>query len=181
MSHLRRRSVLLALVLAAVIATVALLETGLRRDPDLTASPLVGRSAPDFRLAGLQGPAVRLSALRGQVVVVNFWASWCLECRTEQEALDQTWDRFRDSGVVVLGVNFQDNATDAGNYIAAAGLTYPNVEDADSRTALAYGVRGVPETFVVGRSGRIVDRFIGPVDADRLARTVNTLSAGDAP
>lgn len=181
MSLLRRRALLLAVVLAAVLGIAALLATGLGRDPTATASPLVGRAAPDFRLAGLQGPPVRLSALRGQVVVVNFWASWCAECRTEQQALDQTWERFRDSGVVVLGVNFQDNATDAGNYLAGAGLTYPNVQDTDSRTALAYGLRGVPETFVVNRSGRIVDRVIGPVDAGRLASTLIPLTEAGTP
>lgn len=181
MSLLRRRALLLVVVLAAVLGIAALLATGLGRDPTATASPLVGRAAPDFRLAGLQGPPVRLSALRGQVVVVNFWASWCAECRTEQQALDQTWERFRDSGVVVLGVNFQDNATDAGNYLAGAGLTYPNVQDTDSRTALAYGLRGVPETFVVNRSGRIVDRVIGPVDAGRLASTLIPLTEAGTP
>lgn len=181
MSLLRRRALLLVVVLAAVLGIAALLATGLGRDPTATASPLVGRTAPDFRLAGLQGPPVRLSALRGQIVVVNFWASWCAECRTEQQALDQTWERFRDSGVVVLGVNFQDNATDAGNYLAGAGLTYPNVQDTDSRTALAYGLRGVPETFVVNRSGRIVDRVIGPVDAGRLASTLTSLTEAGAP
>jgi cytochrome c biogenesis protein CcmG, thiol:disulfide interchange protein DsbE len=181
MSLLSRRALLLVVVLAAVLGIAALLATGLGRDPTATASPLVGRTAPDFRLAGLQGPPVRLSALRGQVVVVNFWASWCAECRTEQQALDQTWERFRDSGVVVLGVNFQDNATDAGDYLAGAGLTYPNVQDTDSRTALAYGLRGVPETFVVNRSGRIVDRVIGPVDAGRLASTLTSLTEAGAP
>lgn len=177
MSVVRRRLVLLALVVAAVVGVSAVLATGLGRDPTATASPLVGRSAPDFRLPGLQGPAVRLSALRGQVVVVNFWASWCAECHTEQRALDQTWERFRDSGVVVLGVNFQDNATDAGSYLAQGGVTYPNVQDTRSRTALAYGLRGVPETFVVDRRGRIVDRVIGPVDAHTLARRLTALTA----
>ena len=80
-------------------------------------SPLVGRLAPDFTLAQLDGPSLTLSKLRGQVVVVNFWASWCTECHTEQSALDQTWQRFRDSGVVVVGVNFEDTTGDARDYV----------------------------------------------------------------
>jgi cytochrome c biogenesis protein CcmG/thiol:disulfide interchange protein DsbE len=110
-------------VVAAVLSVAALLATGLGRDPAAVASPLVGRAAPVFTLAGLDGPAVRLSDLRGQVVVINFWASWCAECRTEQDALNQTWSRFRDSGVTVLGVDFQDTTADAARLFESRGFT----------------------------------------------------------
>jgi cytochrome c biogenesis protein CcmG/thiol:disulfide interchange protein DsbE len=167
---MRRRAVLLGIVVAAVLAVVGVLATGLGRDPSAAAaSPLVGRAAPDFTLGGLDGPAVTLSKLRGQVVVMNFWASWCAECHEEQAALDQTWQRYRDAGVVVLGVDFEDTTSGARDYVHQSGLSYPVVEDKDSRTALAYGIRGIPETFLVDRSGRVVDRIIGRVDADRLA------------
>jgi cytochrome c biogenesis protein CcmG/thiol:disulfide interchange protein DsbE len=174
----RRRALLLAAVAVAVSAVVVLLSIGLSRDPSATASPLVGRAAPDFTLAQLDGEPVTLSKLRGQVVVVNFWASWCAECHTEQPALNQTWQRFRDSGVVVVGVNFEDTADDAGDYVRATGVEYPVVEDSDSRTALAFGVRGIPETFLIDRTGRIVDRIIGPVDATKLADRIGPLGAG---
>ena len=168
----RRRSVLLGAVVAGVLAVAALLSSALARPATVAASPLVGRSAPDFRLPGLNGAPVQLSKLRGQVVVVNFWASWCTECRVEQPALDATWQRFRDSGVVVVGVNFQDQTADARDYLTEVGTSYPVVRDTDSSTALAFGLRGVPETFVVGPTGRVVDRVIGPVDADALARQI---------
>ena len=171
----RRRTLLLGAVVTTVLAVVALLATGLGKDPAVAVSPLVGRTAPDFTLAQLDGPELTLSKLRGQVVVVNFWASWCTECRTEQSALDQTWQQFRDSGVVVVGVNFEDTTSDARDYVHTAGLTYPIVEDADSRTALAYGLRGIPETYIVDKSGRIVDRVIGPVDAAGLAGQINSV------
>ena len=174
-SGTRRRAALLAVVVAAVLAVVAVLATGLGRDPSATASPLVGRAAPDFTLGGLDGPAVTLRTLRGQVVVVNFWASWCAECHDEQQALDQTWQRYRDAGVVVLGVDFEDTTGGARDYVRQSGLTYPVVEDKDSRTALAYGIRGIPETFLVDRSGQIVDRIIGRVDATRLAGQLDSL------
>jgi cytochrome c biogenesis protein CcmG/thiol:disulfide interchange protein DsbE len=121
-----------------------------------------------------------LSKLRGQVVVLNFWASWCAECHVEQAALDQTWRQFQDSGVVVVGVNFQDTSGDARNYVRSAGVTYPVVEDAESRIALAYGLRGVPETFVVSRSGRIVNHVIGPIDAGKLAAEINRMLPASA-
>jgi cytochrome c biogenesis protein CcmG/thiol:disulfide interchange protein DsbE len=180
MSIAARRGLLLTAVLAVVVAVAALLASGLRHDPSVTASPLVGRAAPDFTLPGLSGPPIHLAALRGQVVVVNFWASWCAECHTEQAALNATWARFRDSGVVMLGVDFEDNDADARDYIASEGSDYPVVVDGDSRTALAFGVRGVPETYVVDQSGRIVDRVIGAVDAGTLGQILNVLVKGGA-
>lgn len=178
MSTARRRAYLLSALVAAVATVAALLAAGLRHDPSVTASPLVGRAAPDFTLRALRGPDVRLADLRGQVVVVNFWASWCAECHTEQNALNAVWDHYRDSGVVVVGVDFEDNDTDARDYVARAGSTYPIVVDNDSRTALAYGVRGVPETFVLDRDGRIVDRVVGAVTTDRLTGRLDALLRG---
>lgn len=176
-----RRARLLAGVAAVVAIIVALLASGLGRDPSVIASPLVGRLAPNFTLAQLDGPPVTLSKLRGQVVVINFWASWCAECRTEQAALDQAWRRFQDSGVVVVGVNFEDETSAARGYVRTADVTYPVVEDADSSTALAYGLRGVPETFIVNRSGRIVNRIIGSVDAADLASQINATLTASQP
>ena len=174
----RRQTQLVAGVGVAVAVIVALLATGLGRDPSVIASPLVGRTAPNFTLPRLDGPPVTLSKLRGQVVVINFWASWCVECKVEQAALDQTWQQFQDSGVVLLGVNFEDETAAARGYVRTADVTYPVVEDTDSSTALAYGLRGVPETFIVNRSGRIVNRIIGPVDATALTSEINsTLNA----
>jgi len=170
-----RRTRLLAGVVAAVAVIVAFLMTGLGRDPSVFASPLVGREAPNFTLPQLDGPPVTLAKLRGQVVVINFWASWCTECQVEQAALDQTWQQFQDSGVVVIGVNFQDTVDAARSYVRTDGVTYPVVEDAGSKTALAYGLRGVPETFVVNRSGRIVKHVIGPVGAPALASEINSM------
>jgi cytochrome c biogenesis protein CcmG, thiol:disulfide interchange protein DsbE len=172
-----RRAGLLAGVVAVVAVIVALLMTGLGRDPSVFASPLVGRTAPNFTLPQLDGPPVTLAKLRGQIVVINFWASWCTECQVEQAALDQTWQQFQDSGVVVIGVDFEDSTGAARGYVRTYDVTYPVVEDTNSRTALAYGLRGVPETFVVNRSGRIVSHVIGPVNAAALASEVNSMLA----
>jgi len=174
----RRRARLLAVVAAGVAVVVALLATGLGKDPSAVASPLVGKMAPNFTLPQLNGPPVTLSKLRGQVVVINFWASWCTECQTEQAALNQTWQQFQDSGVVVLGVNFEDSRGAARDYVRSDSVTYPVVEDAASRTALSYGLRGVPETFVVNRSGRIVNRVIGPVDTAALSNEISAMLPG---
>jgi cytochrome c biogenesis protein CcmG, thiol:disulfide interchange protein DsbE len=167
-------------VLVGVCAVAALLTFGLTNRAALGSAPLQPRPAPDFALPALDADehGVKLSDLRGRVVVVNFWASWCAECRTEQAALNQTWQRFRDAGAVVVGVNFEDAPGDAAQYVAEAGISYPVVVDEKSATALAYGLRGVPETYVVDRTGRMVERFVGPVDSDRLSDTVTDLLAG---
>jgi cytochrome c biogenesis protein CcmG/thiol:disulfide interchange protein DsbE len=171
----RRRTRLLAGVVAVVAAIVVLLLAGLGKDPSVIASPLVGRAAPNFTLPQLDGPPMELARLRGQVVVINFWASWCTECQVEQAALDQAWQQFQDSGVVLIGVNFEDSTGAARSYVRAKDVTYPVVEDAGSKAALAYGLRGVPETFVVNRSGRIVDHVIGPVSAATLTSEINSI------
>ena len=168
-------------VALAVLAVAVVLSFGLSHREALATSPLVRRPAPEFTLAGLDGrreSTVRLSSLRGHVVVVNFWASWCTECHTEQAALNRTWERFRDSGVVLVGVDFEDATGDARQYVATTGATYPMVVDTKSATALAYGLRGVPETFVIDPRGRIVDRVIGPVEYPRLARRITGLLEG---
>jgi cytochrome c biogenesis protein CcmG/thiol:disulfide interchange protein DsbE len=171
----RRRALLLGSVVAVVAVIVGLLSTGLGRDPSVIASPLIGRAAPNFTLPQLTGGKLTLSKLRGQIVVINFWASWCAQCQDEQAALNQTWQKFQDSGVVVLGVDFEDTAGDARSYVNSAGVSYPVVEDAASRTALVYGLRGVPETFVVNQAGRIVDHVIGPISAGSVANQINSL------
>lgn len=146
--------------LLAVLAFVILLAWGLRNRN--ASQPLEGTQAPDFTLslfdgyqAGL-GPHVQLSALRGQVVVINFWASWCLTCRDEQLFLEQAWQRYKDEGVLFLGVDYVDTEPAAREYLQQYGVTYPNGPDIKTRISALYRIRGVPETFVVDRSGQIV-------------------------
>lgn len=173
-----RRARLLAGVAVIVLLVVGLLATGLGRDPSVVASPLVGRVAPNFTLPELNGPPITLSKLRGQVVVINFWASWCTQCQVEQADLSRVWQQFQDSGVVVVGVNFEDTTGAARDYVRSANVGYPIVEDTESHTALAYGLRGVPETFVVDRSGHVVIRVIGEIDPATLTSELDSMLAG---
>jgi cytochrome c biogenesis protein CcmG, thiol:disulfide interchange protein DsbE len=179
----RRRPRRVPLLLAAVAGVVALaawpLSVGLQRDPAAIRSPLLGRPAPDFALRTLDGDrTVRLGDLRGQVVVVNFWASWCAECRVEHPALNAAWSRFRDAGVVFVGVDFQDERRGALAYLAETGTSWPVVADPGSRTALAYGVYGIPETFFIGPDGRVTAKQVGPVTYDQLVREITHLLPG---
>lgn len=168
-------------VMVAVALVAATLASGLGRDPTAIRSPLVGRVAPDFSLRTLDGGrTLHLADLRGQVVIVNFWASWCTECRVEHPALAAAWQRYRDAGVVLLGVDFQDTRADALAYLAGSGATWPAVEDPGSRTALAYGVYGIPETFFIGPDGRIAAKHTGPVAYDQIVAEVSGLLPGRA-
>jgi cytochrome c biogenesis protein CcmG/thiol:disulfide interchange protein DsbE len=172
----RHRVLGLGGLLMAVVVVGALLASGLTRDPNVLPSVLVGRPAPDFQLTPLDsGRQVNLSELRGQVVVVNFWASWCLDCRIETPLLAGAWRRYRDAGVVVLGITFQDNADQARTYAAAHGLSYPTLEDSGSRVAIAYGVTGIPETYFIDRRGRVAAKSAGVLTAGFLDQMLAVL------
>jgi cytochrome c biogenesis protein CcmG/thiol:disulfide interchange protein DsbE len=152
---------------------------GLSRDPGVLRSPLVGRPAPGFSLRTLDGEdVVRLSDLRGQVVVVNFWASWCQACRVEHPALVEAWERYRDQGVVFLGITFQDPPSASRAYLEELGGGWPILEDPGSVAAIAFGVFGVPETFVIGKDGRVGDRHVGPVGYEGLAAEIDRMLRG---
>jgi cytochrome c biogenesis protein CcmG/thiol:disulfide interchange protein DsbE len=171
-----------AAVVLPIVAFALLLATGLGRDPRSVPSELVGEPAPTFDLPRLgEEGSVDLAALRGQVVVVNFWASWCLACRDEHPALDEAWRRYRDRGVVVVGVDFEDTEEAALAYVSEMGGDWPLVTDPGSRTAIAYGVFGVPETFVIAPDGTIAAKTIGAVTYAWLTEHIDAaLRSGEA-
>jgi cytochrome c biogenesis protein CcmG/thiol:disulfide interchange protein DsbE len=168
--------VLLGGLLAGIALLAMLLGFGLSRDPTVIRSPLIGRPAPDFALRTLEGSGtVNLSQFAGQVLVINFWASWCVDCRLEHAALTAAWDRYRDQGVVFLGIAFQDRPADSRAYLAELGGDWPQLADAGERTALAYGVYGVPETFVIGTDGRVAYKRVGQVAYGELTDEIERL------
>ncbi len=142
------------------------------------ASPHPGFAAPEFDLETLDGDRVRLSDLRGQVVVVNLWASWCPPCRAEMPALQQLYDAHRDEGLVVLALNAtdQDSSAAARAFVTDHGLTFPVVLDPAGEASRAYGLRAMPSTFVVDRQGVIREVLIGgPVSLATLRSLVSPL------
>ena len=126
--------------------------------------------APAFALTRLDAPGkLALASLRGKVVVLNFWASWCAPCKSEAPRLEAAWQRYRQQGVVVLGVDGQDFSSDAKRFIRKHKITYPNVHDGPGDVGTKYGVTGFPETYFVDRRGRLVgDRVVGEVSAAKL-------------
>ncbi|HEY7686014.1 MAG TPA: TlpA disulfide reductase family protein [Gemmatimonadales bacterium] len=162
----------------AGLPVLALLAFGLTRDARRVDSPLPGRLAPDFVLETLDGDSVHLTALRGKVVLVNFWASWCLACVAEHDVLVAAQRRWGPEGFQVLGVVYQDTRPNARQWMTERGGDWPTLFDPGSRMAIEYGLFGVPESFLVDRAGRIAFKQIGPVSGDALARMVPPLLAG---
>ena len=125
--------------------------------------------APAFTLDRLDRDGqLDVGDLKGKAVVVNFWASWCVPCRDEAPVLQKTYERYRDQGLVVLGVDVNDFRQDARRFMKRYGLTYPVVYDGKGSTVGKWGVRGFPETFFVDRTGKLVgERIEGAVDIER--------------
>jgi cytochrome c biogenesis protein CcmG, thiol:disulfide interchange protein DsbE len=140
-----------------------------------TGRPQPGEPAPDFRLVLFDGSQFALSDLRGQVIVLNFWASWCVPCRREATALQQTWDSYRDKGIRFVGVTYQDVGGASRTFLNQYGISYPNGADPRGHISASYGVTGVPETFLIDRGGNVVWVQIGEVDASTLTQRLDAL------
>lgn len=169
------------LIPASAIPVLALLAYGLTRDPNRIESPLPGRQAFDFAAPTLEGDTLRLSDLGGRVVILNFWASWCLACIDEHAYLVEASRRYPESEVQVLGVVYQDRPENARRWMSRMGGDWPSVIDRSSRIAIDYGVYGVPETYFIGKDGRIAYKQIGPVDGELLTTWIERLRSGTVP
>lgn len=131
--------------------------------------------APDFTLTGFDGKVVTLSEMRGQVVIINFWASWCQPCRQEAAYLEQTWRKYKDQGVVFIGIDYVDIEPSALAYIKEFDITYINGPDLGTRISQAYNIQGVPETFYVAKNGELRGVTIGPLQAPELDKKIEDL------
>jgi cytochrome c biogenesis protein CcmG, thiol:disulfide interchange protein DsbE len=173
-------------VVAVAAALVALLGYGVAsQGKDTSIDEAVGRGerplAPEATLPvlGADGSG-SLRDYRGQVVVLNFWASWCPPCVDELPLLERTQRRIERRGATVLGVNYQDLPEDATTFVDRFGLTFPNLRDRDGEYAEKYAILGFPETFVIDREGRIAAARRGPVTAGWLETALSPLLPGNA-
>jgi cytochrome c biogenesis protein CcmG/thiol:disulfide interchange protein DsbE len=163
------RRLLPPLIAATIVAVlgVALLSPA-RNATD--GGPLVGKPAPAFTLQSLEGAQVSLASLQGRPVIVNFWASWCLPCREEAPLFRELSEqRGAEGGLALVGVMFQETSEqNARDFIREFALTYPSLRDPGSRTAINYGVSGIPETVFIDRAGVIQDVYRGALGRERL-------------
>lgn len=161
----------------AAVPFLGLLMFGLTRNPDFFPTPLIGQPAPDWTLETLEGDTLSLSDLAGQVVVVNFWASWCVPCRAEHGVLLRSARAWPEPDVEIVGVVYDDSKRNAERFLAQLGNAWRHVMDPGSRTAIDYGVHGVPETFFVGADGVVGAKHMGPVTWPVVQAHVDSLLA----
>ena len=135
-------------------------------------------AAPDFTLTTFNGEQFRLSDQRGKVIVINFWASWCIPCRTEAPALQATWELYKDKGVLFVGVDYADTDNNALAFIKEFGITYPNGPDVGIKIFGAYRVQGVPETFVIDQQGNVAQFLYAGVNEKQLSTAIDSLLGG---
>lgn len=150
------------------IIMAAFLYAGLSRDPRHVPSPLIGKPVPAFRLPSLREPGTMLTeeSLKGNVSLVNIWASWCVSCRAEHALL---MDLSRNTDIPIVGFNYKDKMRDALKWLKDWGDPYSQIVfDPDGKAALDWGVYGTPETFVVDKQGIIRHKHVGPIDAQVL-------------
>lgn len=152
--------------------------------PTLTPTPVPTPTpsvtlAPDFSLPTLLGDSetVTLSAYRGQVVILNFFASWCPPCREEMPALEKVYQTYRDQGLRVIGVGVQDGKRQLASFAEAIGVTFPVVWDGGGDVFMAYRVRGLPTTYFIDREGAIQGRVFGGLTLAQLEEAIQKLLA----
>ena len=175
----RRRLLFFLLSMTPVLAIIALLFWGQLRDDDNPGGVLVHEESSEsqvlVRLAPwfggydrVSGERVDLDDLRGRVVMVDFWSSWCVACRVEAADLAQVYREYDNADVEFVGIAVWDRPADADEHIERYDVTYLNILDPRGTMAVSYGVRGVPEKFFLDAEGRIVRKLIGPVSAEEL-------------
>ncbi|MFQ5433789.1 MAG: TlpA family protein disulfide reductase [Anaerolineae bacterium] len=163
----------------AVLGLLAVLGWGLINSSKTRPEP--GQAAPEFKMTFFEEyewqnqPVANLNDLRGKVVVLNFWASWCVECRTEQTLLENTWKAYKDQDVVFVGITYADVEPNARQWLKDYEVTYPNAPDLGTLISADYEITGVPETFFIGKDGVIEHVEIGPVDDFTLTSIIDRL------
>lgn len=169
-----------AFAIAAIVsfAFLGLLVWGmLNKQPitGLSGITMVNRPAPAFNLTTFKGTTISQKDLKGKPVVLNFWASWCPPCRIEAPLIEKTWRAYKKRGVIFIGVNVQDRKKDALSYIQEFDITYPNGPDPTGELSIDYGVSGLPVTFFVSRTGKIVRRHVGAINKRTLIRSIEEI------
>jgi cytochrome c biogenesis protein CcmG/thiol:disulfide interchange protein DsbE len=170
----RRALFLLPLALFLVLAVYFWAGLAPGHDPSLLPSAMIGKPEPAFSLATLDNSgALTPDGMKGQVVLVNFFASWCVPCRAEHATL---MDFAKNNSVPLYGIAYKDQPADAAQFLASLGNPYKSVGlDESGRTGIDFGVYGVPETYVIDKQGIIRWRHVGPLDAEAISKELNPL------
>lgn len=169
--------------IAVFFAVAIVIASRFGSDPSLSASPLIGKPAPTAPVALADGSGfVSISDFHGDIVVVNFWASWCLGCREEHDALTRAASDYESFGTTFVAINYQDSPGNARAFLDELGTSPTTVyaRDEGSTTAFEWGVLGLPETFFVDRDGVVVGKVSGPLTYGLLSLTIEDIILGKA-
>lgn len=163
-------------VIVAILGLLGLLGYGLKVAGPASGLVSVPKGpARPFTLSLFDGSRVALDDLKGKVVVLNFWGSWCVPCQAEAPVLERTARAYRDKGVLFVGVDTWDNETDARAFLSQYGVTYANGMDDKGQITIDYGVSGVPETYFIDRDGQLVRKYIGPMSDFQLTSYIDEM------
>lgn len=176
------------LVFVAIISSLFIVITRVQPDTTVPASPprsaaatvpapRENHPAPDFTLSDLAGNPVRLSDLRGQVVLVNVWATWCPPCRAEMPILQAAYEQYRERGFIVLAINLREDARTVTQYMEQGGLAFPALLDSDGSVSDAYQARVLPSSFFIDKGGVVRAVYRGPLSRGIIGGTVEQLLA----
>ncbi|MEN8040624.1 MAG: redoxin domain-containing protein [Actinomycetota bacterium] len=152
-------------------------------DPDLSSSPLIDKPAPNSVVALMDGSGtVAIDDFSGDITVINYWASWCLGCRTEHDALTRAATDYAGFDVTFIAINYQDSPGNAQGFLDELGTSPETIYTVDegSRTAFEWGVLGLPETFFIDRDGIVVGKVSGPVSYGLLSQTIDQIILGES-
>ena len=172
---MKRTWLILPLGLAVLVPFLWVLWSGFGKDPHAVPDAMTGQAAPAFSTVTLDGEPLALEDLRGRPVVLNFWSTWCIPCKTEHPVLQAGAATYGPRGVVFLGVLYGDEVPKARAFLKDNGEAYPTLDDPEGAMAVDYGVAGVPETFFIDPEGRIVRKVSGPLTSSVLTETLEPM------
>lgn len=175
----KKQTAVLALLILAGGFLFGLFFFGLfsAEDPKTIDSPLIGKAAYEFEFTDLNTAVnYKFNSFAGKIIYLNIWASWCIVCRQEAKILNEFYLTNKDNGVVVIGIAVKDSFENARNFLSQYSKTYPvGLDSQENEVLLNYGVTGVPETFIIDKSRKIVKKFIGNVSSEQLSDSLKKL------
>lgn len=185
---MNKRSVILGVSLLTLAAFISLLGWAISHSKGIPGSlginkvfgevTIQERPAPNFTLHLIEGGSVTLENLKGNLVVLDFWSSWCPPCRKEAPNLAKVYSEYRDKGVEFIGISIWDRLGDAEDYVTEFQLTYPSGIDPNGSILIDYGVVGIPEKFFIDAEGQIVAKYVGPSSVEDLRTTLDDILSG---
>ena len=166
---------LLGILIAGFTTFLAIGVLGTSTATGRSGKELVGKKTPFFVAPKVGGQLISLEDYKERPLILNFWASWCPPCRDETPGMERVWRKYKDEGVIILGINVQDGEKEAERYISEFGVTFSNALDLDGSITVDYGITGLPVTFFINKKGFVIGRWVGSISEEKLDNWVSSL------